>query len=816
MTRKVVMQLSDAAPVGPGGASAAPGRSGRTAGVPGDFVMLTATLLGLAAGGAARLGGQVEVAHILWALTTAGAVIPAAWWVVAAARRRHLGVDVLALLALIGTLVVGEYLAGAVIAVMLASGRSLEAWAAGRATRDLHKLVERAPRTAHLRSGDEVVDVPVGEVTVGELLLVKPGEVIPVDGRVESGTAVVDESALTGEPMPVERITGEEVRSGTVNVGGPLDMRATTAAGESTYAGIVRLVEAAQSEAAPAVRLADRYAVWFLAVSLALAAIAGLVAGELGRAVAVLVVATPCPLILGVPVALVSGLSLTARRGVIVKGGGVLERLAGARVLLFDKTGTLTVGQPVLVDVATRTGYDAAEALRLAASLDQVSPHVLAAAVVRAAADRRLALTLPQGVEEVPGQGVRGQVGTHTVAVGKRTWIGAGEAGWLAAVRRRADRDGQLTVFVAVDGEPAAALLFADEIRSDATRTIRRLRQDGVRRILMVTGDRADVAETVGAVIGVDEVLAERTPDEKLEAVAVARAEGPTVMVGDGINDAPALALADVGVAIGARGATASSEAADVVLGVDRLDRVGEAIVIARRSLRLATESVLAGIGMSLAAMAVAAVGLLPATWGAITQEAIDVAVILNALRALRPVAAAGELATPDAALTSRFAAEHRTLRPELERIRAAADAVGTLPDDQAVAQAAATHQWLTQELLPHEQAEDTQLYPMLARVLGGADRTATMSRAHVEIAHLVRRLGKLLDELHEGVDQQDLAELRRLLYGLHAVLRLHFAQEDESYLSLSEAGPPLVHGRQAVGSTTGTADKTPARKADG
>jgi heavy metal translocating P-type ATPase len=754
----------------------------------GDLLLLAIALAGLVAGGilhATDWGGE---GHVVWAITTLIGIGPATWWVVDAARHGRLGVDVIALLALIGTLVVGEYLAGAVITVMLASGRALEGWAAGRARRELNRLVERAPKVAHVHRSDRIIDVDASGVVVGDLVLVKPGEVLPVDGRVEEGVAVIDESVLTGEPLPVEHEPGDAVRSGTVNAGAPIELRATTTADNSAYAGIVHLVAAAQTTTAPAVRLADRYAVWFLGASLALATAAAVISGELARAVAVLVVATPCPLILAVPVALVSGLSRTAARGVIVKGGGVLERLAGARVLLFDKTGTLTVGHPTLVGVVSRDdSTDTSRALRLAASLDQVSPHVLAAAVVRAALDRNLALSLPQDVEEVPGQGVRGTVDTHRVAVGKAAWVSDTDSAWVRPARRRAERDGQLIAYVAIDGQTTALLLFDDPIRLDAARTIRRLREDGIDRIVMVTGDRADVADTVGAVIGVDEVLSERSPAAKMDAVTAARISGPTMMVGDGINDAPALALADVGVAIGARGATASSEAADVVLTVDRLDRLGEAVVIARRAMRIAAQSVGVGIGLSLAAMGVAALGYLPATWGAIIQEVIDVAVIANALRALRPGRAYQRLDATDSGLARRFAAEHRSLRPELDEIRAAADAIGTVPDARALDLVRSVYRRLTEDLLPHEQAEDTELYPMLARVLGGTDRTATMSRGHVEIAHLTRRLGRLLDDIAGQPQRDELIELRRLLYGLHAVLQLHFAQEDENYLSMFE-----------------------------
>ena len=354
--------------------------------------------------------------------------------------------------------------------------------------------------------------------------------------------------------------------------------------------------------------------------------------------------------------------------------------------------------------------------------------------------------------------------------------------------------DGALTVFAAVDGTPAGVLVLADPVRPDAARTIRSLRRGGISRIVMVTGDRAEVADAVGAVIGVDEVLAERTPADKLDAVRLERRRAPTIMVGDGINDAPALALADVGVAMGARGATASSEAADAVLTVDHLDRVGEVAALARRTRRVALQSVLAGMAMSLAAMAAAAAGLLPAVWGALLQEGIDVAVILNALRALRPGAAGTRLPAEDAALTRRFQGEHEAIRAGIDQLRVAADLLGSIPPGEAMARVRRVHQLLVEQIEPHEQAEEDVLYPALDRLLGGREPTATMSRAHAEISHQIRRLGQLIDDIGPvGPDDADLADLRRLLYGLHAILRLHTAQEDESYLSLGDdigAGP--------------------------
>jgi heavy metal translocating P-type ATPase len=752
-------------------------------------VLLALTASGLALGLFLHVGGAGVAGNVIWAAVGGCGAAYALWAMADALRHGRVGVDVIALLAVGGALAVGELLAAAVIAVMLASGRALEAWAAGRARRDLRALLERAPRTARQYRGQALETVPLDAVMPGDLLLVAPGELVPADGTVVGSAAVLDESALTGEARPVERAPREPVRSGVVNAGGPFDLRVTATAADSTYAGIVRLVSEAEASQAPFVRLADRYAVWFLLVSLAWAGAAWLMEGP-ARAVAVLVVATPCPLILAAPVALVSGLSMAARRGVVVKGGGVLERLARCTTLLLDKTGTLTSGRPQVSAIIPAGDHEPAEILRLAASLDQVSAHVLAGAVVEAAAARGSRLVLPQHVEEVLGQGIRGTVGARRVAVGRAAWAGVtGLPGLVKTARRRARLDGALTVFVAIDGEPAGVLIMNDPLRPDAARTIRALRDGGISRIVMVTGDRAEVAHSVGAVIGVDEVLAERTPADKLDAVRVERDRAPVIMVGDGINDAPALALADVGVAMGARGATASSEAADAVVTVDRLDRLGEARTLACRSRRIAMQSVLAGMGMSLAAMTVAAAGLLPAVWGALLQEAIDVAVILNALRVLIPAAPHARLTAADAARSSRFSREHLTIWTDIEQLRTAADALGVVGSQEAMSGVRQAHQLLVDEIGPHERAEQEQLYPMVNRLLGTSYATAAMSRMHAEIAHQTRRLGQLLDDIGAAQpDAADIADLRALLYGLHAILSLHTAQEDESYLCLGDA----------------------------
>jgi heavy metal translocating P-type ATPase len=751
-----------------------------------ETLLFSVSTLLLLAGGVAWLLNADTPARWLWIAGNVLGLGFSIWWTVSAVRRGQLSVDVIAVLALAGAIVVNEPFAGAMITVMLASGQLLEARAAARARRELSLLVQRAPRTAKRRIEGGVVEVPVDDVVVGDLLLVGTGEIVPVDGRLRS-LAVLDESALTGEAMPVERVAGDDVRSGVVNAGQPMDLVATAMAAESTYAGVVRLVEQAQASSAPFVRAADRFAILFVPLTLLLAGAAWALSGDAVRAVAVLVVATPCPLLLAAPIAIMSGLSRAARVGVIIKGGSALERLAGGQVMLFDKTGTLTQGHPVLSDVVTASDQmDADEVLRLAASLDQVSAHVLASAIVTGGTRRGLALEMPEDVKEVHGYGLEGTVGTHRVKVGKASWIvGDTAPPWLRQVRRRADLDGSLTVFVAVDDEPAGAFLLEDAIRPDSPRMVRALREAGITRVVLVTGDRADIADMVGRIVGVDTVLAECDPADKLAAIQHESAHGATIMVGDGINDAPALAAAGVGVALASRGATASSEAADVVLTVDRVDALADAILIARRSKGIALQSVLVGMGLSLIAMVVAALGYLPPAAGAAAQEFIDVLAIGIALRAVLP----GKvhtiaMAPADVATALRLRAEHDAVLPLIEQIRSVADGLSNLDSDLVPVHTLLDR--LEGELLPHERADEEWLVPLVDRALGGTEATAAMSRTHAEIEHQVSRLRRLLGGLElESVTPEDVVELRRLLYGLYAVLRLHNAQEEEGAFSL-------------------------------
>ena len=590
-------------------------------------------------------------------------------------RRRELGVDLIALLAIGGALLLSQALVAAVIALMLVGGRALEEYTTQRAERELRLLLDRAPRSAWRYREGELEQVPVERVVPGDRLLLRMGEVVPVDGVLLDGTATLDESALTGESLPLRRQPGELVRSGVVNAGAPFDMTASQPAAQSTYAGIVRMVEAARQSRAPFTRLADRYALALIPLTLLVAGAAWLLSGDPVRALAVLVVATPCPLILAVPVAIVAGVSRCAHRGILVKNGATLEALARARILFFDKTGTLTGGRISVLAVESAGAQPSVQLLRLAASLAQASPHVVAQAVVQEARAQGLALEAPTEVSETPGAGLSGRVDGHAVMLGGHHFVAAATpaATWTEVMLRRMAYEDVSGSFIAVDGAMAGAVLFADRLRLESPRALRLLRKAGIGHIVMLTGDRREVARAIGLAAGVDEVRAELTPTDKLAEIEQGRALGTTLMVGDGINDAPALAAADVGIALGANGATASSEAAGVVILVDRLDRVAEAVQIAVRTRNIAVQGVFAGMGLSLLAMLLAAFGLLPPLAGAVVQEAIDVAVIFNALRALGAGLGRRAVQSLDTGQVDRLREDHAGLSPLLQRVHLAA-----------------------------------------------------------------------------------------------------------------------------------------------
>ncbi|GIL01311.1 MAG: hypothetical protein BroJett030_12100 [Alphaproteobacteria bacterium] len=597
------------------------------------WLLLAIAVTGLAGGLAAAWADRQEEARIAWAAATLPVVGALAVFIIRDFLAGRVGVDAVALLSMSTAVVLGEPLAGVVVAIMYSGGNVLEAFARGRAEHNLRALADRTPRTAHRIDVSGLADIPVAAVRVGDELLVQAGEVIPVDGVVVAGQATIDQSALTGEPIPVRLGTGEALASGTVNAGEAMRMRTTAEADRSTYAGIVRMVETAQTARAPFIRMADRFALILLPVTIAVALLAWALSGDPVRALAVLVVATPCPLILAAPVALIAGVSRAARLGIVMKGAGPLEALARVRTAFLDKTGTLTGGGARISAVRTATGFGEDELLGLAASLEQASAHVVAEAIVAAARARGIELSHPDDVREQRGVGIEGRVAGRLVRVGGRSlvWGGRPLPGWAEPD----DKPFVLTVFVAVDNALAGVILLMDAVRPEAGRTLRRLHAGGIGRIIMLTGDDGATARAVGSGLGLDTILAERSPAEKVDLVAAQAAREATLMVGDGINDAPALAAATVGIAMGARGATASSEAADIVILVERLDRVADAFAIARRSRAIAMQSIVAGLALSGLAMVAAALGHIPPVAGALLQEAIDVAVIANALRAL-------------------------------------------------------------------------------------------------------------------------------------------------------------------------------------
>ena len=543
------------------------------------------------------------------------------------------GVDLLAVTAIASTIAVGEYLAALIVVLMLYSGSALETYASGRAVAELGALMSRVPQTAHREEGGRLNEVPAAEVKAGDVLVIRPAEVVPVDGKMLSAGGSFDESAITGESLPVEVAKGEEVLSGSVNGAAAVRMAATASAADSQYSRIIALVRGAAESRAPVVRLADRYALPFTLVALALGGAAWLASGEALRFAEVMVVATPCPLLIAAPVAFLGGMSRAARNGIIVKHGGTLEQLARIRTVVFDKTGTLTHGRPTLVEVrvADGAGTDGSELLAMAASAELHSSHVLAASVVESARNRSLDLSAPDNAVEHATDGVAASVRGRRVVVGKREFVEAA----VGPIAEEPLTGGELAVYVGCDNTYAGALVMSDPLRGNVVPTLARLSDLGIRRTLMVTGDARATARHIAALAGLAEVRAGCRPEQKVTVVRALEPR-PVMMVGDGINDAPVLAVADVGVAMGARGSTAASESADVVVMVDDLSRVADAVRIGKDTVRIAVQSIWIGICLSLVLMVFAAVGQVPAVAGALSQELVDLATILYALRALK------------------------------------------------------------------------------------------------------------------------------------------------------------------------------------
>lgn len=542
-------------------------------------------------------------------------------------RSGRYGVDLLAIIAIISTLIIGQYWASLIIIVMLVGGESLEDYAANRASRELHKLLENSPTFAHKKVGDNYVDTPIDEIEIDDVLLVKASEVVPIDGVVLEGSSWFDESSLTGESEPVTKELGDDVLSGSINGETAVMIRASKKASDSQYQKIVQLVK--ESEATPAqfVRLADRYAVPFTIVSLLIAGAAWFISGDMTRFAEVLVVASPCPLILAAPIAFVGGMSRSSRNGLLVKNGTIIEKLSLAKTVAFDKTGTLTTGILQVKSIMPETSnHSEDDLLQIAASLEIGSNHILAKSLVKYAAEKGLALIEVTDLRESTGLGLSGIIQNKNYRIGRANFANAEN-----------EKVSGTAVFLSEDDVFIGKILFEDKIRPESQHVIERLKAQEVQHILMLTGDNEKTAELVAGELGITEVHAGLMPSEKIGILKeLPETHRPMVMVGDGVNDAPALALSDVGIALGASGSTVASESADVVVLRNDLNLVPESIKISRETMKVAKEAVLIGIFICIALMLIASTGILPAIIGALLQEVIDTVSILYALKALK------------------------------------------------------------------------------------------------------------------------------------------------------------------------------------
>lgn len=588
--------------------------------------------------GAGLITGDPALRKTVWLISLVLTGAPVVWGTVRGMLRGEFAADIVASLAIVGAVILQEPLAGLVVVIMQTGGEALDAWAVDRASDAVATLEADAPQTAQRVLPDgRVEQITAAAIVPGETLLVRPGALVPCDVIVLDGVSNVDASRLTGEPLPVRAVAGTHLPSGAVNGAGALTVRAERLASESQYARIVELVRTAQASKSPLQRLADRWAVWFTPFTLLACAAAWYASGDATRVLAVLVVATPCPLILAAPVAFIGGISRSARRGIIVRHGGALEALSMVDVAVFDKTGTVTVGKPSVASFVVDDGGDVNALLAVAAAVEQGSGHLLARVLVAYALDAGLVLPTARALKEDAGRGVQGEVDGVLVAVGSPRFVGD----VLPALKERiarsnVARDG-LRAYVGTSDGALGRVDFADAMRPDAALLFTTLRSMGITHTLLLSGDQsANVAE-VAATLGIAEFAGDLSPSDKVERVAQLQGAGARVlMVGDGTNDAPALSTASVGVALAGHGGGVSAEAADVVLLVDELQRVADAVAIGRDTMRIARQSIGVGIGLSVIGMGFAAAGLLAPTAGALAQEVIDVAVILNALRAAR------------------------------------------------------------------------------------------------------------------------------------------------------------------------------------
>ncbi len=588
---------------------------------------LVASIIGIGL----MLGGLKTASNWVLGITAIANVVPLLYGMYRDLQSGKYGIDILAATAIITSVILGEYLAGIIIVLMLTGGEALEDYAENRAKVELDALLNRAPKLAHLLKGQKETDIKLSEIRVGDKLIVKPGEVVPVDGTILDGQTTIDESSLTGESLPVDKNIGETLMSGAVNQDGVIIMRATETAEHSQYQQIIKLVKAAANTESPFVRLTDRYAVPFTILSFAIAGAVWIISGDPSRFLKVIVVATPCPLLLAAPIALISGMSRAAKHGIIVKSGSALERLAETRTMAFDKTGTLTEGTPQIDTITTFNSFKKDDVLALAAALEANSTHILARAITNGASSRKLAVYKAKNLQEKPGFGLSAVVGGRQVLVGKLDYMRQNE---VAIPKNFKNSTVKSTItFVAAGGKLAGFISFADKPRSDSKDMLTRLRRLGILHTLMVTGDNKAAAQNVAKQLGIETVVADALPGDKIRAIEAVKYR-PVAFVGDGVNDAPVLTASDIGIALGARGATAASESADIVIMTDDINQVTRSVEIAKKTFFIAQQAIIIGIGMSVAMQIVFATGRYSASLGAALQEVVDVTVIFIALRA--------------------------------------------------------------------------------------------------------------------------------------------------------------------------------------
>ncbi|MES2970741.1 MAG: heavy metal translocating P-type ATPase [Patescibacteria group bacterium] len=588
-------------------------------------------LISIVAGLILDLTGHDTAAHWVLGLSATINVIPLLWGMIEDLRSGKYGVDILAATAIITSVILGEYWAGMVIVLMLTGGEALEDYAEHRAKKELSSLLARKPKKAHLLKGTKIIEVKVSEITVGDKVVVKPGEVVAVDGEIIDGVSSFDESDLTGESLPITKQVGDQVLSGTVNMESAVTVRALHSAADSQYEQIIKLIKTAASSQAPFIRLADRYSIPFTILAYLIAGSVWAVTGDAIRFLEVIVVATPCPLLLGAPIALISGMSRAAKHGIIVKTGGALERLALVQTVAFDKTGTLTKGSPSVDVIQSYNGFSKQDVLVYAAELEQSSNHILGQAIVEEAKKHKSKLNGAKHVNETSGQGLSGRIQGKTVLVGRLSYLQESQVKIPASVKQESSN--QTASYISVNGQLAGVITFVDEIRPESKDMLKQLKGLGIRHTLMVTGDNLAAANKVAKQLGIEKVIADCLPGDKIRALESAM-NRPVAFIGDGVNDAPVLTAADVGIALGARGSTAASESADIVIMQDDISKVATGAVIAKRTFFIAKQSILGGIIMSLGLMVVFSTGRFKPIHGAAIQELVDVVVIFNALRA--------------------------------------------------------------------------------------------------------------------------------------------------------------------------------------